>query len=393
MNLDNINLANIEKSTIIVSYPFEYDKDKVLRLNPKNMVQLNKDYLTDFLPYTKNNFFGEYQLSDESPKKITLPCIINHDSASTIEFYKDKKIKNPSIKVEKIEIYFFEKDIAILTIDYRIPDALSDLEYLYYHTKLSTLAKRSNQNLKTSNGQEFKYYYKFIDDLISIYTNKLTNIFTRSNMYTYNLLVADYCIEPTTAKKFLEPLTQYRDKLDLFNIDKISANHIQQTTNINTIANENVVVHIGIKRESDSNNFINNEFFKKYTNNHLLTYIITIYQVSKLEQLINKALIEEKDSKDLKNMRQIKSEMLYFISNVNFTKISNNSIRNNLYKFYRKSIDIKDMTEEVDTISEKITNELGVILETKSQARYTILNYLIAFFGFLISSTIAIIFS
>ena len=204
-------------------------------------------------------------------------------------------------------------------------------------------------------------------------------------MYTYNLLAANHCTESSNARSFLEPLTQYRDKLDLFTVDKINANHIQQTSNINTIANENVVVHIGIKRDASDNSFIDNEFFNKYTNNHFLTYIITIYQVSKLEQLINKAFIQEKHEQDLENMRHIKSEMLHFISNVNFTKISNNSIRNSLYKFYRKSIDLKDMIEEVHTTSEKITNELRVILEQKSEKRDTMINYLLVFIGLVLS--------
>ena len=60
MNLDNLNFTNIEESTLTVSYPFQYDREKVLKIDAKNIVKLNPDYLSDFLPYTKNNFFGKY---------------------------------------------------------------------------------------------------------------------------------------------------------------------------------------------------------------------------------------------------------------------------------------------------------------------------------------------
>ena len=385
MNLDNLNFTIIEKSTIIVSYPFQYDREKVLCLDPKNIIKLNKDYLTDFLPYTKNNFFGEYHLENEEPTRVTLPCVMKNSLINTIEFCKDKKIKDSIIKIGKIEVFLFEKDIAILSINYKIPNNLNDEDYLYYHAKLSTLAKRSKQNLKTSNNQEFKYYYEFIDDVTSIYTNDAKNIFTRSNMYTYDLVIAQYCLESSNAKSFLEPLTQYREKLDEFIVDKINTNYIQQVSNINTIANENVVVHIGIKRDASDNGFISNEFFNKYSNNHFLTYIITMYQISKLEQLINKAFLKEIDFKDLEKMREVKSEILYFISNGNFTKISNNSIRNNLYKFYRKSIDLKDILEEVSTVSEKITNELEIMQEEKREKRENLINYFLGFIGIVLS--------
>jgi len=393
MNLDNLNFTNIEESKLTVSYPFQYDREKVLRISSENIVKLNPDYLSDFLPYTKNNFFGKYHLEldvngkikKEKPAQVTLPCVIENNSVNTIQFFKDNKIKTPIVEIEKIEIFFFEKDIAILTISYVLPKNLNDVEYLYYHTKLSTLAKRGKQNLKTSNDQEFKYYYEFIDNLTSIYTNESINIFTRSNMYSYNLLVAQHCTESSNARTFLEPLTQYREKLDEFSVAKINANYIEQTSNMNTVANENVVVHVGIKRNDADNNFIGSEFFNKYNNNHFLTYIITIYQVSKLEQLINKAFLKEIDSQDLENMREVKSEMLHFISNGNFTKISNNSIRNNLYKFYRKSIDLKDMLEEVNTISEKITNKLEIIQNQESEKRETMINYLLGFIGIVLS--------
>jgi len=385
MNLNNLNFTNIEKSSLTVMYPFQYDKKKVLDINPDSLVKLNKDYLTDFLPYTKNNFFGTYHLEDKEKTEITLPCIVKNDEITTIEFTKDKKLEESIVHLKNIKVFLFEKDIAILTIDYLIPDNLSEVEYLYYHTKLSTLAKRSKQNIKTSNGQEYKYYYEFIDSISSMYTSQTKNIFTRANMFTYNLINAQYCTESSNARSFLEPLTQYREKPDEVSINKINANYIQQTSNISTIANENVVVHIGAKIEGSENSFIENEFFNKYENNHFLTYIITIYQVSKLEQLIVKAFLKEVDSDDLINMREVKSEMLHFISNGNFTKISNNSIRNNLYKFYRKSTDVKDMLEEVNTISEKITNQLETFEGQERERKDRYINYLLAFIGIVLT--------
>ena len=90
MNLDNLNFTTIDKSTMTVSYPFQYDREKVLSLDPDSIVKLNLDYLTDFLPYTKNNFFGKYHLEDEELTQVTLPCIMKNCSIINIEFCKDK---------------------------------------------------------------------------------------------------------------------------------------------------------------------------------------------------------------------------------------------------------------------------------------------------------------
>ncbi|RLA78757.1 MAG: hypothetical protein DRG78_14355 [Epsilonproteobacteria bacterium] len=379
MNLENINLTKIEKSTITVLHPFIYDKQKILNTSQDNIVKLKSEYLKDFLPYTRN-FFGNYHLDEEETKKTTIPCILKYNLTNTIEFTKDTKIKD-AISIDDIQVFVFEKSIAILSVKYKLPDNLSDEEYLYYHQKLSMLDKRSKQNLKTSNQKEFKYYFEFIEDLISPYLKETENIFNRSNMYTYNLLVANCCTTASDSRNFLEPLTQYRAKLDTLSMDKVNANFIQQTSNINTLSNENVVVHIAIKTDDINNDFIDKEFFNKYQNNHFLTYIITLYQVSKMEQLVVKAFLKEVDSQDLRNMREIKTEILHFISNGNFTKISNNSIRNNLYKFYRKSFDIKDLMEEIDTISDKLTNKLENIQQDKQAQREKVMNLFLALLG------------
>jgi len=101
--------------------------------------------------------------------------------------------------------------------------------------------------------------------------------------------------------------------------------------------------------------------------------------------LIVKAFLKEVDSDDLINMREVKSEILHFISNGNFTKISNNSIRNNLYKFYRKSTDLKDMIEEINTISEKITNQLETFEAEERERKDRYINYLLAFIGIVLT--------
>ena len=71
----------------------------------------------------------KYHLEDKEPTEVTLPSIMKNSSASSIEFFKDTKAKN-LILIEKIEVFLFEKDIAILTINYKIPDNLTDDEYL-----------------------------------------------------------------------------------------------------------------------------------------------------------------------------------------------------------------------------------------------------------------------
>lgn len=356
MNLDNINTTQIEQSTIKVQFPFIYDEKKIKALKNPKTHKLNNEYLKDFLPYTKN-FFGKYHFEENIPSKPELPFIIDIKDIETINFIEDNQIIEP-INISNIEVYIFEKGIGILSITYTLPENLSDSQYLIYHQKLSKLEKKSKQKIATSTDIQFKYYFEFIDSLILPYCIENKNIFNRANMYTYNILVAKSCDEKANTKNFLEALIQYRNKLYNMTIEKIDAFHIEQTSHVNTISNENVVVHIGIKNDKYDNQFIDNEFMCKYKNNHFLIYIITLYQLVKIEQLIIKAIIEDFGDNDLTNMQEIKTEILHFISNINFTKISNNSIRNSLYKFYREAFEIKDLLTEADTISDKITNKI-----------------------------------
>jgi len=356
MNLDNIDFSTIRKSKLIVSYPFVYDKEKILQLDTKSIVKLNKEHLLDFLPYTQNNFFGDYHLKEKSElKEITTPCILKHSTVEKIDFINDKTLT--SIDIDNIKIYIFEKDIALLSISYNLP-VLTQEEYLQYHHKLTHIGKRDKQSLETSDNKSYKYYYQFIDELVEPYAKNKTNLFLRTDLYSYNILVCKKCDNPSNSRNFLEPLTQYRTKLSDVTVNKLNASVLTQASNVHTISNENVTIHIGIENEKNQNTYIKNEFISKYSNNHFLTYIITVYQVSKITQLITKAFLKEVESHDIEIMRIIKEEILHFISNGNFTKISNNSIRNNLYKFYRESMDLKDMLEEIDTISEKVSAKL-----------------------------------
>lgn len=377
MDINSINLNLIEKSNITVLFPFVYNKEKILKFNNDNLFKLENEDLKDFLPYTKN-FFGNYHQEENIPEKLSLPCIILNNEINYIEFIKDSKIDGKiDIKENNIKIFFFEKSIALLSITFEIKEKISKKDFTYYHHKLSTYEKRTKQVLKTNNDSEFKYYHQFIDSLVEKYVDKEKNIFNRSNLHSYNLLQTNTYEENEDTNNFIESLIQYRAKIDSVVLSRINPNDIQQTSNIKTIANENVVIHIGINNENHNNNFINREFFKKYNNNNFFIYIISLYQVCKLEQLIIKSFLKEKDSEDLDNMKKIKSEILYFIANGNFTKISNNSIRNNLYKFYRKSFEIKDLMFEIDTMSDKISNKLETIQENRKIERERYLNLLV----------------
>lgn len=372
MNIEQINFTTIEKSTLSVLYPFIYDKNKVLSINENNIVSLKNEYLKDFLPYAKN-FFGTYHFSQENIN-IGFPRILKNDDIKYITFQKDKKLTT-KIQIESIKAYLFKGSIGLLNINYQLQENLSGDDYLYYHYKLSTIEKRNKQNLITSNNKEFKYYFEFINELISNYTNNFDNISQRSNIFTYNTIITNNADENNYTTNFLEALVQYRSHTDTLPITKLSSNHITQTSNTHTIGNENVILHVGIKSTECDNNFIENEFFKKYSNNHFLTYITALYQICKVEQLIIKAFSDDRFNQDLEKTRDIKKEILDFLSYINFTKISNNSIRNNLYKFYRKTFDINSLIQEIYEVSEKISSELEQLEAKKIDKRFRSYEY------------------
>jgi len=378
MNNQNINLSKIEKSSITVLLPFIYDQKKIKQSRFLKQYQIKQEHLKDFLPYTKN-FFGNYTITDSETSSKRFPSVYTNNIIDKIEFIKDSKITT-EIDINSIKYFLFEKSIGVLSITYNLPENITDEEYLIYHHKLSTIEKRNKQNLKDSNNIQYKYYYEFIDSLLINFCDKL-NIFSRSNLYTYNLMVAKNNDQEYNSQNFLEPLSQYRSKLNILETLNFKIHTIQQIHNIHTVANENVAIHIALKDESNNDTFIDQEFFNKYENNHFLTYIIALYQTTMIEHLIVKAFLYEDEDKDLQNMRKIKNDILYFMANGNFTKISNNSIRNNLYKFYRSNFEIQNLIEEIDTVADKITNELETLHQDKQTKRDEMRNLILAIVG------------
>ncbi len=148
MNLENIDLTYIEQSTITVLHPFIYDTNKIRNLSSDCIIKLKNEELKDFLPYTKN-FFGKYHFEESEPKEITFPLITANKNLDSIDFIKDNKIIEP-IDINNIKFYLFEKSVGILSITYKLPKNITNEQYLIYHQKLSTLEKRSKQNIKTS---------------------------------------------------------------------------------------------------------------------------------------------------------------------------------------------------------------------------------------------------
>jgi len=240
MNNQNINLSKIEKSSITVLLPFIYDQKKIKQSQFFKQYQIKQEHLKDFLPYTKN-FFGNYAISEPETSNKIFPSVYANNIIDKIEFIKDSKIIT-EIEIDSIKYFLFEKSIGILSITYNLPKNITDEEYLIYHHKLSTIEKRNKQNLKDSNNKQYKYYYEFIDSLLINFCDKL-NMFSRSNLYTYNLMVANNNQE-YNSQNFLEPLSQYRSKLNILETLNFKINTIQQIHNIHTIANVFTRIHL-----------------------------------------------------------------------------------------------------------------------------------------------------
>lgn len=336
---------NIEKSKIIIQFPFEYDQNKI---TISNEINLHEELFEDFLPYTKNFF---------KHKSKDYPCVIEINDYNYIKFTNIKNhICEQEILIDKINIYFFEKKIAILKIEYLLPENINYSDFLIYHHCLTKLKKQRNQKTIDSKANNYNYYEDFIKHLINDYGYNELNIFNKSNLNSYNLIISKQLENDFPINSFIVPLVQYRNKLENIESEESIFFSTSQIANIKTYANENIVLHFA----QNNDDFIKNSFMDKYTNNHYLTYLIVFYQVCKIQQLIVNTFLDDSliSSSDFERIRNIKTEILYFMSNINFSKISNNSIRNNLYKFYKKAFEIELLSNEVKEVSEKITNDL-----------------------------------
>ena len=132
-----------------------------------------------------------------------------------------------------------------------------------------------------------------------------------------------------------------------------SINHVRQSSHIETFGNTNGVVYLCC---DDGTEFSRKGVFDIYGKNYLVTFLITLYQQFKLQQLIDEAgnLIVTTVYADVKGL---KSKMLTYMAQTDFTQISHNPGRNLLYKFFRRNFEIKELLEEVSTIIKKIDQD------------------------------------
>jgi len=204
----------------------------------------------------------------------------------------------------------------------------------------------------------FEYIAPFVDGT----GDKKLNPFNRSKMYAYMLFKCDNDLP----KEFVESLLIQRKNLSNGHEfpEWIEHDHTRLSTAIYMRSNQQSVLIFGY---DDNGGFMQKKFRPNYLNKYFLVYLITLYQKSVLENMIYDSSFIDYNKPDPSVMQKLKSDILQFYTNIDFTNISNNINRNLFYRSVRKSMRILDVRNEADNVIRRLTNEMDLIEKRKKE--------------------------
>lgn len=368
--------------------PFKYDENKFEQI--KNDTEndykevLDKVLDNDFLHYVKN-FFGKSHFTQNIDKFIII----------------ENKDKLHTIKLKNIDYYFF-KEKALCVFNY-IASKLDEDKILFFTSRLGSMTKKepifleNKRNITIEKDWQYNDKFKKFNSLKLYKDNNNIKVSLSLNKSTMPL----YCVEENIVNSLSDELNLNRDicttlfketvikysclndfitsvinpfTKDEFILEKENL-YLNLLVNYN-FTNKNLKNKILIRRMSNNQNedygekinklsyfnidIYSNEktslivqengkytdFFSRYNSKFFYIYLISIYQSVMAQDTINKAIIELNHN-DYKKIKYIKQSVLYFLANINFSKIINDQNGTNIYEFYRKNLKTDIMTHEI----------------------------------------------
>lgn len=301
-------------------------------ISKKILNRYSQEHLSFYSPYQEGKKDYPFSPSDRDEEKI----------------FKGRVGFN---ETEKLKIQEMNKKFNGEKIDEKI-----NQHYIYFENQLKIF----------ENKKKFIHYDTFITSLILEFVKLNSGYMFYDNFnplatsYLNNYIVLE--IDNTTLKQEMqqnyisyEPLISIKtnrgttiDSMDYFEA-------FQSQTDIATIGNSHSIVHlIGAQNKSIVNNKLTSHYF---------TYQLTLFQRVKILNIINQTILNndakryfEKMLKSYKNMRAINNqidEYKKYLTNYNFSVISNSASVDASYKFFRACNNIDKLTNQWNTISYK----------------------------------------
>jgi hypothetical protein len=122
---------------------------------------------------------------------------------------------------------------------------------------------------------------------------------------------------------------------------------------------------------------MNKSFIENYLTKYYYVNLIVNFQRFKLLNLIYKSTIldiealknDSADENKLYKITELKDNIIYFITRLDYSNISNNPVINTFYKVSREQLDIKNLLSEIDNVINKLDSEKEKIVEYQEEKR------------------------
>ncbi len=414
-------------------YPFQY-----INKPDQSDESITEDQLFEFLPYVKTFFTAGHK--NIIIKKLDIP------KSGTLHFGSGTNARMAELNISDSKVFFFSHDVAILSIQIIIDTEMSkqDVSLIIKHfsnlTKTSksrvlnvhpskmlteihydknirkecyeyvTVVSVENQNKtlvkdfrctsKTivpsqaiadaivENRDKFQALLEsapsvneWIEGIISPYIHSfsVSNFLNIAYLNLFVLTLIDK--EDKEREKFIDTvLLRYEfSKSETTSINHSGIQKLHYSNNINAYANLNGTVVL-----ADNNEYNKSTFFNHFGKNILLIYLFVLLQKSILIKLIDGADDELKNSQNLVNTNY-KDMIIDYIRHIDFTQLSNNPVRNGIYKFYRSTYMIKDLLAEIKVIIEYYTAQKKMEDDQRAESAFRRFEIIVGSVGLLLA--------
>lgn len=408
-------------------YPFKYETKP-----NKTDETISKDQLFEFLPYAKSFFV-------KKSKNIIIKKL-DTKKDFTIHFTKSKQTYIEELCIHESKIIFFQYNIAMLLIKVSIPNELSETEISLISKNLSSITSNAKVKIVDIQPSRVITKVKFSEEIQKSIFNKVHIIPVQTSQ---EIIVKDFRCDTvkvtnqTVMEAILNNKSKYQDALEVSLsvsewIEEMIKPYISsfEKSNFLNLAYLNIytlllidkdndvkeqwidslllryesyheqsmqIEHKGIQKLAYSGNiniysnlngtvavaknyeYNQQTFFDHFGKNILLIYIFVLLQKSILIDLINKADadIEDKGNK-YQNQKDI---ILSYLKHIDFTQLSNNPVRNEIYKFFRSTHMVKDLISEIKIIIEYYSSLKDKEDDQRNSRRFQIFEITIAIIG------------
>lgn len=338
----------IRKSTLTLVHTFRHASTSANLHNACDIIPAAER--DDFLPYVRN--FVESGQDGRMPQV----CLLN---GSAIRFFPNYK-KTDSLQIELLDGrgYLFAEHVGVLVLRFSL-EGISEELMAEFCRGLAGISRRNPCRVclgpETEDKMEISEWLRTLAAPWLMAGEDSFNPFVRSHakLLVVMLVDRDYLVRPAFIEALLHNRRLQQDENGTCLPESIQS--VRQSEHIETFGNGNGIVYLC---RDDGTEFSRIGIFDVYGKNYLVTYLITVYQQFRLHELIEEASRLIITNHPTRQVKELKGKILTYLARTDFTQISHNPSRNLLYKFFRKTFEIRDLLEEVSTIVKKIDQEI-----------------------------------